>query len=69
MKRGTFIAHISAVNKGPSQLVPRIITKASFVNAHLSAHVGMEVEIGRKPSIPYTTSVHLPYSRKIRQTF
>ena len=52
LKRGTVVAHITAVNKVPPQLAPSIITKASSVNTHSSAYQSVEVEIERKPMNP-----------------
>ena len=58
LKRGMAVAHFSAAYEVPSKLVPRIITKASSVNTHLSVHPGMGVEIGRKPVNPDAPQVH-----------
>ena len=58
LKRGTVIAHISAANKVPTKLAPRIVTKAFPVNTHSSALPGMEVETERKPTNPDMPQVH-----------
>ena len=51
LKRGTVVAHISAVNEVPSKLVPRIITKASFkYTPKCGPRYGVEIE--RKPVNP-----------------
>ena len=34
LKRGTIVAHIAADNKVPPKLAPRIVMKASSINAH-----------------------------------
>ena len=58
LKRGTVVAHISAVNEVPSKLVPRIITKVSSVNVPLGMHLGMGVEIERKSANLDAPQVH-----------
>ena len=56
LKRGTIVAHISAVNEALAKLVPRIIAKASSVNVHPSVHPSVHpgggVEIERKSANP-----------------
>ena len=48
-KRGTVVGCISAANKVPPKLTPRIATKAFPVNKHSGALPGVEVKTERKP--------------------
>ena len=48
LKRGTAVAHVSAVNEIPPTLVPKIIVKASTVNVHPGVHQSVGAEIERK---------------------
>ena len=51
------------------QLAPRIVTKASSVDTHLSVHLGMGVEIETKPVNPDAPQVHIhPTPERLRQT-
>ena len=58
LKSWTVVAHISAANKLPPKVAPRIVTKAFSVNTHLSALQGVEVKIERKPMNLDVPQVH-----------
>ena len=68
LKRGTAVAHISAVNKVQPKLAPRVVMQTSPVNALLSAYPGVNVEIEKRTSaFRHATSMHSTYSGKVRQ--
>ena len=48
LKRGTVVAHVSAVHEIPPKLAPKLIAKASTVNMHPGAHSSVGVKMGRK---------------------
>ena len=51
-KRGAIMAHLSAANKVLPKLALGIVTKASSINAHLSAHLGANIGIKNEPMHP-----------------
>ena len=66
MKRGTVVAHISAVNEIPPKLVPKIIAKAFSVNVHSSVWLGIE----RKSVNLDVPQVHtLPTAQRLEKLF
>ena len=52
LKRGTVVAHISAVNEIPPKLAPIIIAKASTVNVHPGVHLSVGAKIEGKSANP-----------------
>ena len=52
LKRGTFVAHVSAANEIPPKLGPKFIAKASTLNVHPGVHMSAGVKIERKSVNP-----------------
>ena len=70
LKRGTVVAHVTAVNEIPPALTPKIIIKASTVNVHSCVHLSAGVKIGKEHANPDAQWVHtLPTPERLDNLF